>query len=411
MASSKVRDVLIVGGGVMGCSTAYHLAAKATGSLRITVLERSFAYKRTSAVLSAGGIRMQFSEKPNIEMSQYGLSFLRNAPETLAVPGHDPVDVNFVENGYLFLATEKGRSTLANNHAVQRSVGAPVELFTPEKLSQRFPWLETADVVAGALGVRDEGWFDPWAYLTGLKRKCAHLGVEFIEGELDGPMTVANDTIERVNIQTTCGDTLSVTPGHVVNAGGAWAQWTASAAGVNDLPVRARKRTIFVFQCPEAAKWTGDACSPLVVDPSGVYFRPEGCSGQFICGVSPDADSDPDCESDDLLQPDYDLFDDVIWPTIANRVPAFEAIKMVNAWAGFYDYNTFDHNAIIGKHPDRKNLYCINGFSGHGLQQSPAAGRGVAELILDGGYTSLDLSCFGLERVRANQPFFEKNIV
>ncbi|KDO33569.1 hypothetical protein SPRG_01596 [Saprolegnia parasitica CBS 223.65] len=411
MASSKVRDVLIVGGGVMGCSTAYHLAAKAAGSLRITVLERSFAYKRTSAVLSAGGIRMQFSEKPNIEMSQYGLSFLRNAPTALAVPGHDPVDVNFVQNGYLFLATEKGQATLSNNHAVQRSVGAPVELFTPEKLSQRFPWLATNDIVAGALGVRDEGWFDPWAYLTGLKRKCAHLGVEFIEGELDGPMTVANDTIERVTIKTTNGDGVSITPGHVVNASGAWAQWVASAAGVNDLPVRARKRTIFVFQCPEAATWTGDACSPLVVDPSGVYFRPEGCSGQFICGVSPDAANDPDCESDDVLQPDYALFDDVIWPTIANRVPAFEAIKMVNAWAGFYDYNTFDHNAIIGQHPDRKNFYCINGFSGHGLQQSPAAGRGIAELILDGGYTSLDLSCFGLERVRANQPFFEKNIV
>ncbi|OQR90414.1 FAD-dependent oxidoreductase domain-containing protein [Achlya hypogyna] len=409
--ASKLRDVVIVGGGVMGCSTAYHLAQKAAGRLRITVVERSFAYKRTSAVLSAGGIRMQFSEKPNIAMSQYGLEFLRNAKDNLSVLGCDPVDVNFVENGYLFLASAKGRETLKANHAVQTAIGAPVEIFSPDQLTDRFPWIDTTDVVAGALGLRDEGWFDPWAYLTGLKRKCSHLGVEFIEGELAGAMKVTDRAIHELAVRTTEGKTVELVPGHVVNASGAWAHNTAVAAGVHDLPIRARKRTVFVFQCPEAAKWTGKACSPLVVDPSGVYFRPEGCSGQFICGVSPDEADDKDCNGDDPLVPDYALFDDVIWPTIAARVPAFEAIKMVNAWAGFYDYNTFDHNAIIGLHPDRKNLYCINGFSGHGLQQSPAAGRGIAELIHDGSYTTLDLSAFSFDRIRNNQPFFEKNIV
>ncbi|OQS07668.1 FAD-dependent oxidoreductase domain-containing protein, partial [Thraustotheca clavata] len=381
--ASKVRDVLIVGGGVMGCSTAYHLAKKAAGSLRISVIERSFGYKRASAVLSAGGIRMQFSEKQNIQMSQYGLEFIRSAKDNLTVPSMDPVDVNFVENGYLFLATEKGRTILENNNVVQKSVGAPVDILSPEELKKRFPWLSTDDIIAGAFGAKDEGWFDPWAYLTGLKRKCADLGVEFIEGELAGNMQVDNQSINKVDIATTAGEVVSIAPGHVVNASGAWAHPVAMAAGIHDLPIRARKRTVFVFQCPEAANWTGDACSPLVVDPSGVYFRPEGCSGQFICGYSPEEEKDPDCEENDPFHPDYELFDEFIWPTIAERVPAFEAIKMVNAWAGFYDFNTFDHNAIIGKYPDRDNFYCINGFSGHGLQQSPAAGRAIAELIHD----------------------------
>ncbi|RHY31552.1 hypothetical protein DYB32_003430 [Aphanomyces invadans] len=385
MVLKHVKDVLIVGGGVMGSSAAYHLAKKAP-HLKITVVERSFAvrhpttarkeyrltrwltqYKRASAVLSAGGIRMQFSERPNIEMSQYGIQFLKNAGQLLHVPGHDPVDVQFTEGGYLFLATDRGTKVLEQNHATQR-------------------------------------------YMA-LFKANTHLGVEYVEGTIVEPMGKRGDVIDHVTVATTQGEVAQYVPGHVVNAAGAWAHEVGTLAGIADLPVRARKRTVFVFHCPEASNWTGTMASPLVVDPSGVYFRREGGAGQFICGVSPAAEDDPDCDGDDLLQPDHALFDDKIWPTIAARVPAFNELKLVNSWAGFYDYNTFDHNAILGRHPDVANLFCINGFSGHGLQQSPAAGRAIAELIVDGAYTSLDLTCFGFDRIRANAPYFEKNIV
>ncbi|ETW08051.1 hypothetical protein H310_02420 [Aphanomyces invadans] len=410
MVLKHVKDVLIVGGGVMGSSAAYHLAKKAP-HLKITVVERSFAYKRASAVLSAGGIRMQFSERPNIEMSQYGIQFLKNAGQLLHVPGHDPVDVQFTEGGYLFLATDRGTKVLEQNHATQRSVNAKVVLMNPSDLSARFPWLDTTDISCGSLGLEDEGWFDPWSYLTGLKKANTHLGVEYVEGTIVEPMGKRGDVIDHVTVATTQGEVAQYAPGHVVNAAGAWAHEVGTLAGIADLPVRARKRTVFVFHCPEASNWTGTMASPLVVDPSGVYFRREGGAGQFICGVSPAAEDDPDCDGDDLLQPDHALFDDKIWPTIAARVPAFNELKLVNSWAGFYDYNTFDHNAILGRHPDVANLFCINGFSGHGLQQSPAAGRAIAELIVDGAYTSLDLTCFGFDRIRANAPYFEKNIV
>ncbi|CAK4080853.1 unnamed protein product [Aphanomyces euteiches] len=424
MALKQLKDVLIVGGGVMGSSVAYHLAKKAP-NMRITVLERSFNYKRASAVLSAGGIRLQFSERCNIEMSQYGVEFLKNSAENLQVPGSDPVDVQYTQGGYLFLASNKGVDILRENYATQRyiplvlaiwfnflrSVNAAVEIMTPAQLQARFPWLDTTGVAMGTLGVKDEGWFDPWAYLTGLKKKNISMGVEYIEGTVAESMEKRGQVIDSVKVATSSGDVIEIQPGHVVNASGAWAHGTAQLAGIHDLPIRARKRTIFVFQCPEAQPWTGDAASPLVVDPSGVYFRQEGAPGQFICGVSPAEADDPDCDGDDPFQPDYALFDDVIWPTIAERVPAFNGIKMINAWAGFYDYNTFDHNAIIGYHPDVSNFLCINGFSGHGLQQSPAAGRGISELIVDGKYTTLDLSCFGFDRVRRQAPYFEKNIV
>ncbi|KAF0688619.1 Aste57867_19792 [Aphanomyces stellatus] len=409
---AQVKDVLIVGGGVMGSSVAYHLAKKAPG-LKITVLERSLAYKRASAVLSAGGIRMQFSERPNIEMSQYGIQFLKNAAHTMHVPGQDPVDVQLTEGGYLFLASDRGHDILKQNHATQRSVDAKVQLLNPDQLRARFPWLDTTDVVCGSLGLEDEGWFDPWSYLMGLKKANSHMGVEYVEGTVVAPMErdAASNAVKQVTVGRSDGQVVHFAPGHVVNAAGAWAHGVASLAGIHDLPVRARKRAVFVFHCPEAAKWTGEAASPLVVDPSGVYFRREGGAGQFICGVSPPDDQDPDCAEDDELQPDHMLFDDVIWPTIAARVPAFNEIKLVNAWAGFYDFNTFDHNAILGTHPDVPNLHCINGFSGHGLQQSPAAGRSIAELIVDGKFTSLDLSMFGFDRIRAKKPYFEKNIV
>lgn len=415
--SSKAQDeydVVIVGGGVMGCSTAYHLAT--TSNLSIAMVERDTTYKRASAVLSAGGIRQQFSQKENILMSQYGAEFLRAAPKCLQIDHQDPPDMQFVEGGYLFLASEKGAPILKENYETQMSVGAPVQYMDPDQLKARFPWISTDGVACAALGVQNEGWFDPWSYLVAMKKKCVSLGVELIEGTVKGvDVDPTLKYIERVHLERITADgkaDRSIVGRHVVNAAGPWANKILEACGHSDYPVRARKRNVFVFHCPHEETWKGPSASPLVVDPSGVYFRREGSGGQFICGVSPDPSEDPDATSDEELDyPDYDLFENFIWPTIATRVQKFEDIKLLSAWAGFYDYNMFDQNAIIGKHPDLGNLYLINGFSGHGLQQSPAAGRAVAELIVHGKYQTIDMAPFGLERLRNNKLFLEKNVV
>jgi len=188
----------------------------------------------------------------------------------------------------------------------------------------------------------------------------------------------------------------------VVNCAGSLAAEIGILAGVQ-IPVKPKKRCIFVVKCEGKPI---DNC-PLLIDPSGVYVRPEG--SHFICGVAPPETNDPDAYGD--FSVDYALFDEVIWPALADRIPSFEALKLVNAWAGHYDFNTFDHNAILGLHPDFSNLYLANGFSGHGLQQSPAVGRALSEIILAGAYTTLDLSCFSVSRVTENKPVTELNVV
>lgn len=182
-----------------------------------------------------------------------------------------------------------------------------------------------------------------------------------------------------------------------VNAAGAWAKPLIDATGFN-LPVHGRKRCVFVFSSPAE---TPDC--PLVIDPSGLWFRPEG--QYWICGLTPENDV-----NDPPLEVDYDLFDQA-WLTLAERVPGFEAIRMQRAWAGYYEFNTFDHNAILGPHPSLPNLLLANGFSGHGLQQAPAVGRGLSEWIIDGCYTSLDLSPLSAQRIIDNKPLIERNVI
>ncbi|WP_085553993.1 NAD(P)/FAD-dependent oxidoreductase [Azospirillum lipoferum] len=387
-------DVVIVGGGVMGCSVAYFLASDPAFGGSVAVVERDPTYRAASSALSASSIRQQFSTPANIALSQFGLSFLKAATEKLSVDG-DPVDLGLREPGYLYLATEAGADILRQNHAVQKACGVDVALMSPAELSARFPWLSVEGLVSGSLGLSGEGWFDGYSLMQGFRRKAKALGVTFVTADVIG-MERSGGRIEAVLLGN--GDRLAC--GTAVNAAGPKARRVAEMAGI-PLPVSARKRCVFVFDCKEALP----GC-PLVIDPSGVWFRPEGA--QFICGAPPPADRDPD--TDDLTV-EHDLFDEMMWPALAARVPAFEAIKVTNAWAGFYEYNDLDQNAVIGPHPEIGNLLFCNGFSGHGLQQAPGVGRGLAELIVHGGYRSLDLSVFGYGRLSENRPLLETNVI
>ncbi|MCP4327632.1 MAG: FAD-binding oxidoreductase [Alphaproteobacteria bacterium] len=390
----KSYDVVIVGGGVIGSAIAYFLAASDAFSGTVLVVERDPTYAGCSTTLSAGSIRQQFSTSENIEISKFGIAFLRDIGAHLTVDGEAP-EVAFQERGFLFLADPEGLPILRGNHEVQRAHDCAVALLDPDELTARFPWLNVDGIAAGSLGLANEGWFDPYALLRGFRRKARALGADYATDEAVA-LAMASGRVQSVALAAEG----PVGCGVVVNAAGPRAGQVAAMAGL-ELPVHPRKRSVFVFECRAELPH-----HPLLINVDGVYVRPEGPS--FICGVSPPPDRDPDCLDHEV---EYWLFEDIIWPSIAHRVPAYEAIKPGRAWAGHYAYNTFDQNAVLGPHPDLTNFYFANGFSGHGLQQSPAVGRATMERIVHGAYQSLDLSRLDYTRIAAGAPVVEQAVV
>lgn len=392
----ETYDVVIMGGAVMGSSTAYFLASNPDFNGAVLVIEKDPTYAQASTSLSAGGIRQQFSNTENILLSQFGAEFIKEINSYLQVDEDDPVNVDFMENGYLFLATEKGMPVLLQNHKTQTAAGAKVQILDQGQLREKFGWLNVDDIVAGSFNFQNSGWFDPHCLTMAFKNKARSLNVTYINDEVVG-MERTGEKVTTVKLRSG----KMVSGGIFINATGARAASVAEMAGIDDLPVHSRKRFVFLFKCN-----TPLPDCPLVVDPSGAYFRPEGHN--FICGKSPDKDNDPDCED---FYMDYSVFEEELWPILAERVPAFDAIKRISSWAGHYAYNVMDQNAIIGPHPTVSNFIFANGFSGHGLQQSPGVGRGICELVTYGQYRTLDLSCFAFDRFAGNRLYKELNIV
>ncbi|WP_246505063.1 NAD(P)/FAD-dependent oxidoreductase [Microvirga antarctica] len=397
--SPQSADVVIVGGAVMGSSTAYHLLADPGFSGRVIVIERDPTYQLSASALSAASIRQQYSSAVNIRISLYGIGFLRQIGEHLAVDGERP-EIDLKEGGYLYCASPAGAQILRENQALQVAEGADILLMDPAALKARFPWLNTDDLEAGTWGRTGEGWFDGWGLLQAFRKKARSLGAEYIKGEVAAIEREGN-TIVAVRLT----DGTRIACGSLVNCAGSGGRGIAERAGIS-IPVQAKRRYVFTFTCRDEV-----ANCPLLIDTSGAYVRPEGTG--FICGASPEADGDPDWSDADPASQEIDFafFEEFIWPSLAHRVPAFEAIKPGRAWAGPYDMCLLDHNAIVGRAGALTNFYVCNGFSGHGLQQSPAIGRGLSELIVDGRYRTLDLSDLGYERVLANRPLLERNVI
>lgn len=396
MDVGRTADIVIVGAGIVGSATAYFLARyPATAGKRILLIERDKTFGQGSTARSAGGLRQQFSTPENIALSQATLGMLREAG-TLFGP---EAEIGFREQGYLILATPEGEPVLRENHAVQAAAGARISLLDRRALDHTFPWLATDGIAAGAYGPKGEGWFDPPSVANHFRRAARELGVELIYAELTG-ITCDTGRVSSVAL----AEGTSIAADTLLIAAGAWSGGVAALAGVT-LPVEPRKRYIYVIDCRDVPDGLREA--PLTVDPSGVWFRPEGRF--FICGKSPDeANEQP---GGDLSDIDHAFFETEIWPVLAARVPAFAGVRVVNAWAGFYDYNTLDQNAVIGVHPEITNFYFATGFSGHGAQQGPAAGRAVTELIAEGRFTSIDLTRLGYSRIAENRPLRERNVI
>jgi FAD-dependent oxidoreductase domain-containing protein 1 len=384
-------DVAIIGGAISGSAVAWHLQRMEFGG-SIALIERDTTFRRASTSLSLSGIRQQFSEVENIRLSMASLGMIREINAQSQTPR-----ISLRENGYLVMATQEGLPILKANHLKQIAERSDVVFQDAAQLSQRFDWLNTDGVAAAVLGLSNEGWFDAAGLMQFFRAEVKSRGATMIGGAVSGITTKGGHASE-----ITLTDGSRIAAGNVVIAAGPQSGDVAKLAGV-DLPVEPRKRTVFSFKADFHLP-----SMPLVVDPAGIYVRPEGAG--YVTGFSPPQEEDSRARDDDF-DPNWNEFEDVLWPALAHRIPAFEAIKQAGAWAGHYDYNVLDQNAVIGPHPHIANLYFITGFSGHGVQQAPAAGRAVAEMIMFGEYRTIDCSAFSFTRILENRPFFELNVI
>ena len=397
--ATQHADVAIVGGGVMGAATACFLARD--HGARVVVLERDPSHARASSALSASSIRQQFSQPVNIALSLWSVAFLRRVAQELAVAGEMPPQISLVEPGYLYLAgSTDGAATLRRLHPLQTAAGAQIAPLDPQAMAQRWPWLHTSDLQLGTLGLAGEGWFDGPALHQAFKHKARACGVRFVAANACGWQTAG---ARVVAVNDSAGQRWVAD--QFVLAAGAWSAGLAAALGVL-LPVSPKKRDVFVFDAPATL-----AGCPLVVDPSGLWFRPEGRG--FICGGPPRAVGGEATDADEppLERIDHGLFDEVLWPALAHRVPAFEALRLRSAWAGYYEMNAFDHNGLAGALPGWANAYTTCGFSGHGMQQAPAVGSALAALVAGGTSGAPSLAALSPKRLLDGTALLEANVI
>ncbi len=391
-------DAVIVGGAMYGSSVAWFLADNPDFDGSILVVERDPTYEFTSTAHTNSCMRQQFSNEINVRVSQFAAEFVKNFRSFM---GNDPrvPDLVLQSFGYMYLAdNEDFANVLRENQKVQQACGAGTKIMTAEEIKRDYPFYNVDDIVAGSHNLIDEGYFDGNTLFDWWRRSAREKGAEYVTNEVVAmTRNSAGTRVESVTLKS--GEIVGC--GTVVNASGPRAVLTARMASI-EIPVEPRKRYTFIF----AAERPLDRDLPLTIDPSGVHMRTDGT--YYLAGCPPD--DDPAVDYEDFEQ-DFSLWENKAWPAIAHRIPQFEAIKLIRSWAGHYAYNTLDQNAILGRHTKVENFIFVNGFSGHGFQQSPALGRGTAELITYGEYRSLDLSPFNYERIERNEPFSEKAII
>ena len=389
MNPSRTSRIVIVGGAIVGSFCAWELRrAGHTGP--ITVIDKDMSYERSSTALSAASIRTQFGTPTCIAMSLHAIDLFRDLGTQL---GEDDAHIDYVEAGYLILGTPEEINERTTAVEMQRMHGADVVALTGDDLASRFPQLDFAGVGIGTFGLTGEGWFDAWSLLSLVKRAARRLGVEYLEAAVTG-FEVPRDAVSGVRLAS--GEAVACDT--CVLAAGAWSGRLAALAGI-DLPVVPRKRSVFNFQAPVSPRGF-----PMLFDSSGIWVRPEG-DGGFIGGIQPSAEDDHD--ADDDFEPHRDLFEDVYWPLLVKRIPDMDQLRLRRSWAGHYEVNLLDHNAVIGPHDLLGNLLFATGFSGHGVMHAPAAGRGIAELITSGRYETIDLTPLGWDRIRDKVPMHE----
>lgn len=392
-------DVVIVGGAIMGASAAWFLSDDKDFDGSVLVIEKDTTYENSSTMHTNSCMRQQFSAELNVRISQFAADFVKNLPRYMGNDDRVP-QLNIQNFGYMYLADNAAfANVLRESQATQIAAGAATQLMTPEQIVAAYPFYNVDDIVLGSINLVDEGFWDATAVFDWWRKSARERGVEYVQNEVVAMTKNASGTrVESVTLKS--GEVIAC--GQVLNASGPRAVETARMVGI-EVPVEPRKRYSWVF----SAERPLDRALPLTIDPSGVHVRENG-GGTYQCGGH--SEIDPAVDYDDFYM-DHALWENHVWPILATRIPQFEAIKVQSEWAGHYAYNTFDHNAILGPHPTVENFFFLNGFSGHGLQQSPAMGRGTAEVMVHGTYKTLDLSPFNFERIAQNRPIVEKAII
>lgn len=381
-------DVLIVGGGIMGSSTAFNLV-RLEPKLKVAVVEKDPTYATSSTTLSAANLRtVAFSLKENFLISKRTFEILATFESDMTVEGRKP-DIYFRAEGNLFLCDTAGLAAARRIFTMHKSLGSNAEWLESDEIHARWPLLNVEGIAAGTFGPTD-GHLDAYGLLMAYKSKARSMGVEYFQDEV---VSLAVDGGRVTGARLASGGVLRA--GTTVNCAGAWAAQVARTAGV-EIPVVPVRRQIFAVD----TQIKPERPLPLIFHPSGLYLRSES-GGLILCGRS--LDEDPVAFD---FNWERERFMDVIWPELAAFIPAFESLKLIRGWAGLYEVNTLDHNAVIGPWPELEGFYLCNGFSGHGLMQGPAVGQYVAERIT-GRTPTLDLSLFSPERILTQCPIGE----
>jgi sarcosine oxidase, subunit beta len=380
----RTAEVVIIGAGITGCSIAYHLAAR--GVKDVVILDKD-EIGRGATADAAGGIRLQFSTRTNIELSRYSLSIWENFKELFGI------DIAFHQQGYLFLLTSASEvATFNENLRFQQEMGVPVRLVSTDEIREIHPTLMLDDVLGGTLCTSD-GWADPYSSTMGFAQRARALGVEIFE---ETPVTgLIYNSGKITGVETPSGNIATST---VVIAAGAHAGEVGKLAGV-DIPVAPYRRMSFVTE-PFAAI---PSSIPMTIDFStSLYFHPE--SGGFLFGMS--NEEEPSSFNRTV---DDDWMNKTV-TELCRRAPVFGDARVRRGWAGLYEI-TPDDNPVLGYVDGVEGLVVASGFSGHGYMQGPAIGRCISELIVDGQATTVDISSFSPNRFASGQLAQEHNVI
>jgi len=379
-------DLIIVGGGIMASSVAYNLYNDGfTGE--IAIFEKDRIYEHSSTPRSEGGIRQTFSTEVNIKLSQYSYQVYKNFEEDMKVDD-EPTLIDFRENGYLYLLNKRTMPVFKEIIKMQEALSVKVEVMNQEETKNFFPELNVDDL-EGAVFDPEAGNADPYSVLQSYVKKVKSFGATFIYEEID---TILTERAKVTGVKTVKGDTYNAPI--IVNAAGPWAGDLSAKIGL-EIPIKPLRRQLFTVDTAE--KFSREI--PFTFDPTGMHFRGE--RSKIVVGWATDFDYGYNFK----LQKGF--FEEEIWPLLADRSSHFERLKLEGGWTGLYDYNYVDHNAIISDHPSMKGYYIISGFSGHGFQQAPAAGKGLSELIRLGKFETIDISPLSVERFANNKLVME----
>ena len=388
-------DIVIIGGAMMGSAAAWFLSHHPQFDGRILVIERDPSYAFCSTSHTHSCLRQQYSSALNIKIAQFAVDMVRRFKHHMNDPAAP--DIALDSFGYMYLAkTEAFADQLRRNQHLQASLGAGTKILSADEIARAYPFYHLDDIILGSHNPHDEGYFDGAAIFDWWRRAAMQKGVTYRHDTVVG---IDHDRRRVKAVRLASGDIVAA--GVVINAAGPRAAEVAAMAGFA-LPVEPRRRFSFMFR----AQTPLEQELPLTIDPAGVHFLRHGA--YYLAGCAPDLDV---AVAPDNFEMDLTIWQDKVWPALAHRVPAFEAVRVEREWVGHYAYNVLDANAVIGPHPDMPNFYFMNGFSGHGLQQSPAMGRGIAEHIISGAYQTLDLGAFGFQRVLAQKPFLETAVI